>query len=83
VGGFRFIAEAFGMELKNVVKFFIFLIVIVFDPLAVALIIAFNGLISVKKSKQKEILVEMMKNDEDFKVKVDELSNKISVMTME
>ena len=64
VGGFRFIAEAFGMELKNVVKFFIFLIVIVFDPLAVALIIAFNGLISNKKSKQKEILVEMMKNDE-------------------
>lgn len=64
VGGFRFIAEAFGMELKNVVKFFIFLIVIVFDPLAVALIIAFNGLISDKKRKQKEILVEMMENDE-------------------
>jgi hypothetical protein len=49
VGGFRFIAEAFGIELKNVVKFFIFLIVIVFDPLAIALIIAFNGLISKKK----------------------------------
>ena len=49
VGGFRFIAEAFGMELKNVVKFFIFLIVIVFDPLAIALIIAFNGLIGKKK----------------------------------
>jgi hypothetical protein len=48
VGGFRFIAEAFGMELKNVVKFFIFLIVIVFDPLAIALIIAFNGLIGKK-----------------------------------
>jgi hypothetical protein len=66
VGGFRFIAEAFGMELKNVVKFFIFLIVIVFDPLAVALIIAFNGLISDKKQKQKEILVEMMENDENL-----------------
>jgi hypothetical protein len=64
VGGFRFIAEAFGMELKNVVKFFIFLIVIVFDPLAVALIIAFNGLVSDKKKKQKEILTEMMENDE-------------------
>jgi cell division protein FtsB len=49
VGGFRFVAEAFGMELKNVVKFFIFLIVIVFDPLAVALIIAFNGMIGDKK----------------------------------
>jgi hypothetical protein len=64
VGGFRFIAEAFGMELKNVVKFFIFLIVIVFDPLAVALIIAFNGLIEDKKKKQKELLTEIMKNDE-------------------
>lgn len=51
VGGFRFIAEAFGMELKNVVKFFIFLIVIVFDPLAIALIIAFNGLIGVKRKE--------------------------------
>jgi hypothetical protein len=51
VGGFRFVAEAFGMELKNVVKFFIFLIVIVFDPLAVALIIAFNGLIGKKKEE--------------------------------
>jgi hypothetical protein len=53
VGGFRFIAEAFGIELKNVVKFFIFLIVIVFDPLAIALIIAFNGLIGKKKEKIK------------------------------
>ncbi len=64
VGGFRFVAEAFGVELKNVVKFFIFLIVIVFDPLAVALIIAFNGLVSDKKRKQKEALIEMMENDE-------------------
>ena len=64
VGGFRFVADAFGMELKNVVKFFIFLIVIVFDPLAVALIIAFNGLIVDKKRKQKEILTEMMENDQ-------------------
>ncbi len=66
VGGFRFVAEAFGMELKNVVKFFIFLIVIVFDPLAVALIIAFNGLIDDKKRKQRESLVEMMRGDEEL-----------------
>lgn len=45
VGGFRFVAEAFGLELNTVVKYFIFLIVFVFDPLAIALIIAFNGLI--------------------------------------
>jgi hypothetical protein len=48
VGGFRFVAEAFNVPLNSVVKFFIFIIVFVFDPLAVALIIAFNGLIGKK-----------------------------------
>jgi hypothetical protein len=48
VGGFRFVAEAFNVPLNTVVKFFIFIIVFVFDPLAVALIIAFNGLIGKK-----------------------------------
>jgi len=62
VGGFRFIAEAFGIELKNVVKFFIFLIVIVFDPLAIALIIAFNGLIGKKKEKTYDLDDLMEKN---------------------
>jgi hypothetical protein len=44
VGGFRFVADVFGIDLNDVVKYFIILIVIVFDPLAVALIIAFNGI---------------------------------------
>jgi hypothetical protein len=64
VGGFRFVAEAFGVELKYVVKFFIFLIVIVFDPLAVALIIAFNGLIETKKQKQRRLLGEIVEHDQ-------------------
>jgi len=59
VGGFRFVAEAFGVELKKVVKFFIFLIVIVFDPLAVALIIAFNGLIAKKEEKESVFQKEL------------------------
>ena len=59
VGGFRFVAEAFGLDLNAVVKFFIFIIVIVFDPLAVALIIAFNGLIGRKNMYgESEPLVE-------------------------
>ena len=59
VGGFRFVAEAFGLDLNTVVKFFIFIIVIVFDPLAVALIIAFNGLIGRKNMYgESEPLVE-------------------------
>ncbi len=67
VGGFRFVAEAFDVELKNVVKFFIFLIVIVFDPLAVALIIAFNGLVAPKIRKEEEILTENVKLDEPIR----------------
>ncbi len=67
VGGFRFVADAFGIELKNVVKFFIFIIVIVFDPLAVALIIAFNGLVAPKIRKKEEILTENVKLDEPIR----------------
>ena len=81
VGGFRFVAEAFNVPLNDVVKFFILIIVLVFDPLAVALIIAFNGLIMKRKEddddtkeyevygdkkKQKEALVEMMQKDEEL-----------------
>lgn len=49
VGGFRFIADAFDVELNSVVKWFITLLVLVFDPLAIALIIAFNKLIKEPK----------------------------------
>jgi cell division protein FtsL len=54
VGGFRFVADAFGWELNTVVKFFIILIVLVFDPLAIALVIAFNGLIGKKNEEPQQ-----------------------------
>jgi hypothetical protein len=66
VGGFRFVAEAFGVDLKVVVKFFIFLIVIVFDPLAIALIIAFNQLVMDTKKEDEE-----EEKEEEEKVVVD------------
>jgi hypothetical protein len=80
VGGFRFVAEAFNVPLNDVVKFFILIIVLVFDPLAVALIIAFNGLIMKRKEeedtkeyevygdkeKQKQALVDMMQYDAEL-----------------
>jgi hypothetical protein len=81
VGGFRFVAEAFNVPLNDVVKFFILIIVLVFDPLAVALIIAFNGLIMKRKEedgpnkeyevygdkkKQREAITEMMRLDEEL-----------------
>lgn len=52
VGGFRFVAEAFGFDLNTVVKFFIFLIVFVFDPLAIALVVAFNQILMTKRKEE-------------------------------
>jgi len=69
VGGFRFVAEAFGAELNSVVKFFIILIVIVFDPLALALIIAFNQLVMGENDP---------KEDEKVDIDVDDIKNVIS-----
>lgn len=72
VGGFRFVAESFGVPLNSVVKFFIILIVIVFDPLAVALIISFNQLTMEGKKKDED--EEKSSSPEDLKNFVDESS---------
>ncbi len=42
IGSFQFIADSFGMQTDQAVKWFIVLIVIVFDPLAICLVIGFN-----------------------------------------
>lgn len=39
---FQFVADQFGTTLDNVAKWFIFTIIVVFDPLAIALILAYN-----------------------------------------
>jgi cell division protein FtsL len=81
IGGFRFVAEAFGIELKNVVKFFIFLIVIVFDPLAIALIIAFNGLVMKREEEKVPSMYEVygetpiLKSEKDAEVFFNEIEN--------
>ena len=81
VGGFRFVAEAFGIELKNVVKFFIFLIVIVFDPLAIALIIAFNGLVMKREEEKVPSMYEVygekpiLASEKDAEVFFNEIEN--------
>lgn len=42
IGSFKFIAESFGMQVDDAVKWFIIMIVVVFDPLAMCLIIGYN-----------------------------------------
>jgi hypothetical protein len=72
VGGFRFVAESFGVPLNFVVKFFIILIVIVFDPLAVALIISFNQLTMDGKKEDEDEDEKEPSSPEDLKNFVDE-----------
>jgi hypothetical protein len=42
IGTFKFVADSVGLPLDTVVKIFILIIVLVFDPLAVALVLAYN-----------------------------------------
>lgn len=42
IGAFKFIAENFNMPLNDVVRLFIVLLVSVFDPLAIALVLAYS-----------------------------------------
>lgn len=45
IGGFKFIAEAFNVPIDTAVKWFIIMLIFVFDPLAVSLVIAWNKLV--------------------------------------
>jgi hypothetical protein len=49
IGSFKFIARAFDVELDTVVKWFILCIVVVFDPLSVCLILAYNTALKKKE----------------------------------
>ncbi len=81
VGGFRFVADAFGVPLNDVVKFFILIIVLVFDPLAVALIIAFNGLIM--KRKEEDDKTEYIPNsNKEYEVYGDKQKQKEAIVEM-
>lgn len=60
IGTFKFVADAFGLNIETAVRIFIILIVIVFDPLAVCLVIAYNSLIKTNRSelKSEPIIIE-------------------------
>jgi hypothetical protein len=81
VGGFRFVAEAFNVPLNDVVKFFILIIVLVFDPLAVALIIAFNGLI-MKRNEEEDNTEYIPNSNKEYEVYGDKQKQKDALTEM-
>ena len=60
IGTFKFIAEAFNLKIETAVRIFIVLIMIVFDPLAVCLVIAYNSVVknSPIKNSSDPVVVE-------------------------
>lgn len=54
VGSFKFIAAATGSTVDEAVRYFIFALIFVFDPLAVTLVLAWNKLLEVKRLREKE-----------------------------
>ena len=48
IGTLKYVAKAFGVDMDTIVKWFTLAIVLVFDPLAVALVLAYNSLIENK-----------------------------------
>ena len=54
IGTLKYVAKAFGVDMDTIVKWFTLAIVIVFDPLAVALILAYNSLVEKKEYTKEE-----------------------------
>ena len=62
IGSFKFISESFGVPIDTAVKWFIFVIVIVFDPLAICLIIGYNMIVlSSKPVVKPRVMTEVQK----------------------
>jgi len=58
VGSLRYISKVSGLELDIVVNYLILLLVIVFDPLALALVTVFNVITSNKEEESEEDLLK-------------------------
>jgi len=56
IGTLKYVAKAFGVDMDRIVKWFTLAIVCVFDPLAVALVLAYNSLIEKSNSGETAII---------------------------
>jgi nitrate reductase NapE component len=54
IGSFKFIADALHTSVDTAVQYFIFLLICVFDPLAVTLVLAWNNLTAHRVATKKE-----------------------------
>jgi hypothetical protein len=62
IGPLRFVSNLTGWEMDQVVNAFAIMIVLVFDPLAIALVISVNFLLKYKPEDEAEVVVEEKDN---------------------
>lgn len=60
VGTFKFFAKNFNLELDKTVNWFIIIIILVFDPLAVTLLLCFNSIIGNYNRKKEEEIIKSL-----------------------
>jgi hypothetical protein len=76
LGPLKYIATIFNTSMDNVVKYFIFLLIFVFDPLAVLLFVSLNTLIR-KDTLEEEMDVNIVEKNK--KPEVPDIENKLKV----
>jgi hypothetical protein len=55
IGTLKFVSELFNLDIQTIVKWFTIIIVLVFDPLAVSLVLAYNNIVERKYKKEEPI----------------------------
>jgi hypothetical protein len=71
---FKFVADEFNTTIQKVVKWFIIVLIAVFDPLAIVLLLAYNT--SIKRVElQSDKDYDLYKNEDDTSIKKDNNSN--------
>ena len=94
VGPAIYLARTFETDIDTVVKFFIFILIFVFDPMAVSLIIAYNVIISNREVKRKKKVIDTNKEDiyirkemtndkEELKEEIEEVEEKVDTKPTE
>lgn len=68
VGSLRYISKVSGLELDIVVNYLILLLVIVFDPLALALVTVFNVITSNKEEESEDDLLKKKQTNKPLKL---------------
>jgi len=83
VGPAIYLARAFKTDIDTVVKFFIFILIFVFDPMAIALIIAYNRTLEDEEGKVERIdeMFEMYKRKPKAKKSIEKVVKEEPIKT--